>query len=104
MPFADQGTELDVDGGQHLREHLDLRYPNPPSRQALGHLQADVPGTDDQGGCRLQRVEGAGEGERVAHRVQQVQAVVQAKPFEAGDWRPDWDGAGADDQLVVVQP
>jgi hypothetical protein len=45
-----------------------------------------------------------GEGEGVAHGVQQVHPVVDAEPVQALDRRADRDCAGAHDQLVVVEP
>jgi len=52
-------------------------------------------------------LEAAGEGERVAHGVQQMHPVGRAEGVGAGeslDRRPDGNGPGADDQLVVVEP
>ena len=97
-----QGAEFGVDGGQHLGEHLDLGDRDAAGGEAFGHLQADVAGADDERGRGLDPVDAGGQGEGVAHRVQQVHAVVGAEGVQAVDRRPDRHGAGADDQLVVV--
>ena len=44
---VDEGAELRVDGGQHLGQLLDLGDGQAPGGQRVGHLQADVPGADD---------------------------------------------------------
>ena len=48
-------------------------------------------------------LEGAHERERVAHRVQQVHAVAGPEAVEPGDRGAHGDGAGADDESVVVE-
>ena len=52
---------------------------------------------------RLDPVEVAGQGERVAHRVEQVHSVVGAEVVEAVDRRSHRQRAGADDEFVVVE-
>ena len=44
----DERSQLGVDGGEDLRQRLDLSHPQPSEDQAFGHLQADVTGPDDQ--------------------------------------------------------
>ena len=94
-----------VDGGQHLGQLLDLGDLEPADGQRVGHLQADVPGADDDRAGRGGLLQGAHDGEGVAHRVQQVHAVTgrahrAGRPAIGG---PDRDGAGADDELVVAE-
>ena len=101
-----QGAQLGVDSGQHLGELLHLGHLQAADGQRVRHFQADVPGADDDragGGGLLQ---GPHDGERVAHRVQQVHAIIRAEgtgPGQAGDRGPDGDRAGADDELVVAE-
>jgi hypothetical protein len=99
---ADQGAELAVDGGQHFGELLDLGDRQAAGGQRVGHLQADVAGAHDDRAVRRGVLQGAHDGERVVHRVQQVHPVRRAELVEAGDRRPGRHGAGTDDQLVVA--
>ena len=96
-----EGAELRVDGGQHLGQLLDLGDGQAPGGQRVGHLQADVPGADDDRAGRGCLGQGAHEREGVAHRVQQVHPVGRPQRGEPGDRRADRDRAGPDDQLVV---
>ena len=45
----DQTAQLGVDGREYLRQLLDLGDRESPRHEGLGHLEADVPGSDDQG-------------------------------------------------------
>ena len=94
---ADEGAELRVDGGQHLGELLGLGDGQAPGGQGLGHLQADVPGADDHRRLRVGFLQGAHDGERVVHRVQQVHPVRRAERVQSRDRRAGGDRAGADD-------
>lgn len=98
----DEGTEFGVEGGQYLGGGLDLGDVDAAGGEAFGHLQADVAGADNQGGARLQLLEGVAQGEGVAHGVQQVDAVGGAEGVESGDRGTHGPGAGADHQRVVV--
>ena len=101
-----EGAELRVDGGQHLGQLFHLGDVQAADGQRVGHFQADVPGADDDRAGRGGFLEGAHDGEGVAHRVQQVHAVAGAEGVragQAGDRRADRDGAGADDELVVAE-
>jgi hypothetical protein len=49
---ADQGAQARIDGGQHVRQLLQLDDGQAAAGQRVGHLQADVPGADDQGAGR----------------------------------------------------
>ena len=97
-----QGAEFGIDGRQHLGEHLDLGDGDASGGEPFGHFQADVAGADDESGRGLDPVDAGGQGEGVAHGMQQMHAVVDAEGVEAVDGRPHGHGAGADDQLVVV--
>ena len=101
---VDEGTELGVDRREDLFELLHLRHGQTSCHQGLGHLQADVAGPDDDGVPRCALLEGAHDRERVAHGVQQVDAVVGPEGVGTGqplDGRPNRDGTGAHDQRVV---
>ena len=97
-----QGAEFGVDGGQDLGQLFHLGDGQPAGGERVGHLQADVAGADDHRDGRCSFLQGAHEGEGVAHRVQQVHAVGGAELVQAADRGPDRDGAGADDELVVA--
>ena len=102
---VDQGAEFGVDGGQHLGQLLHLGDGQAAGGEGVGHLQADVTGADDHGAGRGGLLEGAHDGEGVAHRVQQVHPVASAESIRAGqaaDRRPDGHRAGAHHQLVVA--
>ena len=96
-----QGAELGIDGGEDLGQHLDLRDGDTAGSQAFGHLKSDVAGADDQRGLRPDAVEAGGERERVAHRVQQVDPVLDTQLVEAVDRRLHGDGTSADDQPIA---
>ena len=101
-----EGAELRVDGGQHFAELFHLGDAQAADGQCVGHFQADVPGADDDRAGRGGLLEGAHDGEGVAHRVQQVHPVGGAEGIragQAGDGRADRDGAGADDELVIAE-
>ena len=101
-----QRAEFRVDGGQHLGQLLQLGHPKSADGQRVGHLQADVPATDDDRAGRGGLLQGGHDGERVAHRVQQVHPVggaQGARPSQAADRGADRDRAGPDDELVIAQ-
>ena len=101
-----QGAQPGVDGGQHLGQLLHLRHLKPADSQRVGHLQADVPGADDDRAGGRGLLQGVHDGEGVAHRVQQVHAVIGAEGAgsgQAGDRGADRDRAGADNELVVAE-
>ena len=101
-----QRAELGVDGGQDLGQLFHLGDGQPADGQGVGHLQADVPGADDDRAGRGGLLQGRHDGERVAHRVQQVHPVARAQGLrarQAADRGPDRDRAGADDELVVAE-
>ena len=103
---VDQGAELRVDRGQYLGQLLHLSDGQPAGGQSVGHLQADVAGADNDGTGRGGLLEGAHDGEGVAHRVQQVHPVARPErsgPGQAADRRPHRDRACADHQLVVAE-
>jgi hypothetical protein len=75
-----------VDGGQHLGQLFHLGDLQAADGQGVGHLQADVPGADDDRAGRRGLFQGAHDGEGVAHRVQQVHPV--AGPEGTGPARP----------------
>ena len=103
---VDQRAQLRINGGQHLGQLLHLGHLEPADGQRVGHFQADVPGADDDRAGRGGLLQGGHDGERVAHRVQQVHPVGGAEgtgPGQAADRGPDRDRAGADDELVVAQ-
>ena len=97
-----QGAEFGIDGGQHLGEHLDLGDRDASGGQPFGHLQTDVAGADDESGLGLDPVDAGGQGEGVAHGMQQMHPVGGAEGVEAVDRRPHGHGSGADHQRVVV--
>lgn len=99
---VDEGAEFDLDGRKDLGQHLDLGDLDAAHREAFGHLESDVPGADDELALGLNPVEGRGECEGVAHRVQQVDAIGGVEGVEAFDERADGDAASADDERVVV--
>lgn len=70
--FVDQSSELGVDGGQHLRQRLDLGDGDAASGEGLGHLQPDVAGADHGGGAGSPALEAGRHLEGVGHGVQQV--------------------------------
>ena len=76
---VDQRAQLRVDGGQHLGQLLHLGHLEPADGQRVGHLQADVPGADDDRAGRRGLLQGPHDGEGVAHRVQQVHPVAGAE-------------------------
>ena len=103
---VDQRAQLRVNRGQHLGQLLHLRHLEPADGQRVRHLQADVPGADDDRAGRGGLLQGGHDGERVAHRVQQVDPVGGAEGGRSGhpaDRGPDRDRARAHDQLVVAQ-
>ena len=103
---VDQRAELRVHGGQHLGQLLHLGNLKPADGQGIGHLQADVPGADDDRGAGRGLLQGLHDGEGVAHRVQQVHPIggaQGARPGQAADRGPDRDRAGTDDELVVAE-
>ncbi len=90
--------------GKYLGQLLHLDDRQPAKDQGVGHLQADVTGADDDRAGRFGLFEGAHDGKGVAHRVEQVHAVIGANSARAGqaaDRGPDRDRSRADDQLVV---
>ena len=101
-----QGAQLGVDGGQHLGQLFHLGDLQAADGQGVGHLQADVPGADDDRGAGRGLLQGLHDGEGVAHRVQQVHPIGGAqgtRTGQAADRGPDRDRAGTDDQLVVAE-
>ena len=98
---VDELAERGVNGGQHLGELFHLDDVQAAGGEGVGHLQADVPRADDDRGGRCLFLEGAHDGERVAHRVQQVHAVIRAQRLQAADRGADRHRASTDDQLVV---
>jgi hypothetical protein len=92
-----EGSQLGVDGRQHLGGLLDQRDCEAALREGLRHLEPDVACADDDRASRP--AEGTVERKGVLHRVQQVDAG-QVEPGEA---RADRRRAGGDDQGVVVE-
>ena len=86
---VDEGAEFGVDGGQHLGELFDLCDGESACGRGFGHLEADVAGADDDRSLDRLSLERAHQRERVAHRVQQVDAVLGPEPVEAVDRRSD---------------
>jgi hypothetical protein len=82
---VDEGTEFWVEGREHFGAALQLGDLNAADGESFGHFEADVAGADDDRGARGALVEVAVEGEGVAHRVENVDAVVGAKFVETGD-------------------
>jgi hypothetical protein len=99
---GDQRGQGRVDGGEHLSQLLHDGDVQATGGKGFGHLQAEVAGADDERRCGP-AVQVRGEGERVAHGVQQVHPVGGAEPVEAGDGWADRYRTGADDQPVVGQ-
>ena len=100
----DEPAERRVDGGQHLGQLFHLDDVQAAGGEGVGHLQADIPGTDDHRAGRAGLLERAHQRERVAHRVQQVHPVGGAQDVrivQAADGRPDRHRASADDEPVV---
>ena len=95
-------AEFGIDGGKDLGELLDLGDCEAAVGERLGHLEPDVSGADDHRSPYLAVLECAHQRERVADRVQEMDAVGRAEAVEPADRRPDRQGAGADDQRVVV--
>jgi hypothetical protein len=101
---VDERAKFRVDGRKHLGQLFHLRYREPAGSERLGHLEADVAGADDQRALGRPGLEGPHELKRVADRVEQVNAVrdakriATAKPVDCG---LDRSSAGADDQRVV---
>jgi hypothetical protein len=101
----DRRGELGVQGArEHLRELLDHDHLQAAGGQGFGHLQADVPGADDDR-CRSRRelADGVGEGERLRHGVQHVDAVLGSQPVEAGDRGAAGVRPGRQEQPVVAE-
>ena len=96
----DEAAQLRVNGGQHFGQLLDLGYPQPSGGQRLGHLQADIAGTYDDGAGRGSRLQGLHDCEGVAHGVQQMHAIFWTQgimSIQTADRRSNGNGPGADD-------
>lgn len=74
-----QAPEVRVHGGQDLGQRLDLRDPQTASRQGFGHLQTDVTSPDHHHALWCALLNGLHDGERVAHRMQQMDPVLRAE-------------------------
>lgn len=84
-------------------ESFDLRHTNPTLREAFGHLQPQVAGAHDQRRLRSTVFDASNQRETVSHRVEQVHSVGLAQVIQPHRWRPNRNGAGGDDQLVIYQ-
>ena len=82
---ADHGTQLGIQGGQHLWQPFDLGDAGAADGECLGHLNTDAPGADD--GCAV----GSPLGESCHHsvcvvdRAQRVHPVTGAECGVAGE-------------------
>ena len=94
--------QLRVEGGEHFGAALQLGDLDASAGEAFRHLESDVPGADDDRGARVAFGEVLVEREGVAHRVHDVHPVVGSEQVEALNAGERGQGAGADDQLVVV--
>ena len=101
-----QGAEFGVDGGQDFGQRFDLGHADAAGGEGFGHLQADVAGADNRCGGGVALLQRVHDREGVAHRVQQVHAIVGSERVSAAETGDGWAGAdstGADDQGVVGQ-
>ena len=71
-----EGTDLGIDGREHLGELFHLGHLDAPPHQRFGHLEPDVACPDDDGARWCEFLESPHHGEGVAHGVQQVDTVV----------------------------
>lgn len=94
---VDAGGHVGVHAGHGVVERLDHRDAQPAVGELLGHLQADVPGSDDDGAGDAAILDpGADRGGigRGTHR-------EHPRQVHAGNWRDDGRDAGGQDELVV---
>ena len=99
-------AEVRINGGQDFRECLDLGDLDTQGRQAFGHFQADVSGSDHHRRLRVTCSDGFGDREGVTHGMQQVHPVARTqcvRPGQAGDRGPGGHRPGSDDQGVIGQ-